>query len=76
MCTYVHLDLSFSSVGTAAVAGGLTTEDTMGFQAAADVLHALVAGGFEAITTEIVLRWVGLGLQEYAANHKGKTSGN
>ena len=44
------LDLSFSSVSSAAVARGLTAEDTMKRQAAADVLRALVAGGFEAIT--------------------------
>ena len=40
---YVHLDLSFSSVDSAAVVGDLTTEDTMGFRAAADVLRALRA---------------------------------
>ena len=49
------LDLSFSSVSSAAVAGALTAEGNMGSQAAADALRALVAGGFEAITAEIVL---------------------
>ena len=69
---YVRLDLSFASASSAAVAGGLTAEGTTRRQAAADVLRALVASGFEAITTEIVLRWVGLGLQEYSANPRGE----
>ena len=69
---YVRLDLSVASASSAVVAGGLTAEGTTRRQAAADVLRALVASGFEAITTEIVLRWVGLGLQEYSANPRGE----
>lgn len=45
--------------------GGLTAEGTTRRQAAADVLRALVASGFEAETTEVVLAFVGNGLEEY-----------
>ena len=53
---YVRLNLSFASARSAAVAGGLTTEGTTRCQAATDVPRSSVASGFEAITTEIVLR--------------------
>lgn len=69
---YVRLDLSFASASAAASSGGLTAEGTTRRQAAADVLRALVASGFEADTTSIVLGWVNRGLEEYAANPTGE----
>ncbi|KAL5498046.1 CSE1_1 [Sanghuangporus vaninii] len=71
---YVRLDLTFASASSAAIAGGLTAEGTTRRQAAADVLRALVASGYEAVTTEIVLRWIGLGLHEYASDLRGEDS--
>ncbi|KAL5508780.1 hypothetical protein ACEPAG_4759 [Sanghuangporus baumii] len=71
---YVRLDLSFASASSAAIAGGLTAEGTTRCQAAADVLRALVASGYETVTTEIVLRWIGLGLHEYASDPRGEDS--
>lgn len=65
---YVRLDLSFAGASAAASSGGLTAEGTTRRQAAADVLRALVASGFEVSTTEIVLSLVNRGLEEYMAN--------
>lgn len=69
---YVRLDLTFASASSATVAGGLTAEGTTRRQAAADVLRSLVSSGFEAVTTEIVLGWVGKGLQAYASDPHGE----
>ncbi|KAH8112452.1 Cse1-domain-containing protein [Phellopilus nigrolimitatus] len=69
---YVRVDLSFASASAASSTGGLTAEGTTRRQAAADVLRALVASGFESDTTEVVLGWVGRGLQAYAADPKGE----
>ena len=69
---YVRLDLTFASASSATVAGGLTAEGTTRRQAAADVLRALVSSGFEAVATEIVLGWVGKGLQTYVSNPTGE----
>jgi exportin-2 (importin alpha re-exporter) len=71
---YVRLDLSFASAGAGTVSGGLTAEGTTRRQAAADVLRALVSSGFEADTTEVVLGWVGQGLQAYASNLQGENT--
>ena len=69
---YAHLDLRLPVRGQLPLRGLLTAEGTTRRKAAVDVLRALVASGFEAITTEIVLRWVTLGLREYAANPRGE----
>ena len=53
---YVRLDMSLSAAGTDAATRR---------QSAADVLQALVAGGAEADTTEIVGAWIQTGLAEY-----------
>jgi len=53
---YVRLDMSLSAAGTDAATRR---------QSAADVLQALVAGGAETETTEIVGAWVRTGLAEY-----------
>lgn len=50
---YVHLDLSFASMSSATMAGGLTAEGTMYHQAATD--------RFKNATTEVALKWVGSG---------------
>ncbi|KAL5501264.1 CSE1_5 [Sanghuangporus vaninii] len=52
----------------------LTAEGTTRHQAAADVLRALVASGYVAVTTENAVRWIGLGLQEYASDPRGEDS--
>ncbi|KAI5122027.1 hypothetical protein M0805_008018 [Coniferiporia weirii] len=71
---YVRLDLSFASASAAVGSGGLTAEGTTRRQAAADVLRALVASGFEADTTEVVLGWVGRGLQAYTSDPRGENT--
>ncbi|KAL5526248.1 hypothetical protein ACEPAF_7970 [Sanghuangporus sanghuang] len=44
------------------------------YPAAADVLSVLVASGYEVVTTEIVLGWIGLNLQENASDPRGEDS--
>ncbi|KAL5512099.1 hypothetical protein ACEPAG_3620 [Sanghuangporus baumii] len=53
---YVRLDLSFASASSAAIADSPTAEGTTLRQTAADVLRVLVANGYAAVTTDIVLR--------------------
>ena len=69
---YVRLDLSFASASSAGVAGVRLLKAPRGARLLR-TFCALVASGFEAITTEIVLRCVGLGLQEYTANPREDT---
>lgn len=56
---FIRLDLSLSATGT-----DLATRR----HAAADVLQALVASGYEADTTEIVGKWINTGLETYNSN--------
>lgn len=71
---YVRIDLTFASASAGSVSGGLTAEGTTRRQAAADVLRALISSGFEADTTEIVLGWIGRGLQTYADNPRAENT--
>ncbi|KAL5512098.1 hypothetical protein ACEPAG_3619 [Sanghuangporus baumii] len=71
---YVHLDLTFASASSAAIADSPTAEGTTWRQAIADVLRALVTSGYAAVTTEIVLQWIGKGLQEYVCDLRGEDS--
>jgi exportin-2 (importin alpha re-exporter) len=66
---FIRLDLALSSTGT-----DLGTRR----HAAADVLQALVGGGYETETTELVGNWINTGLSQYQAdkgqNWKSKDS--
>ena len=66
---FIRLDLALSSTGT-----DLGTRR----HAAADVLQALVGGGYETETTELVGNWINNGLNQYQAdkaqNWKAKDS--
>lgn len=59
------MDLSIPSAGAI---GGTSSEAVTRRQAAADVLKALVAGGLEGETTEIVGSLIQKGLETYASN--------
>ncbi|KAH8109371.1 hypothetical protein DFH11DRAFT_1548335 [Phellopilus nigrolimitatus] len=65
-----HRPVVLASASAASSTGGLTAFGTIRRQAATDVLRALVASGFEADTTEVVLGRFGRGLQAYAADPK------
>ncbi|TFK20990.1 importin alpha re-exporter [Coprinopsis marcescibilis] len=56
---FIRLDLALSATGT-----DLSTRR----HAAADVLQALVGGGYETETTEIVGNWINTGLAQYQSN--------
>jgi exportin-2 (importin alpha re-exporter) len=62
---FIRLDLSIPSAGTV---GGTSGEAVTRRQAAADVLKALVAGGLEGETTEVVGSLIQKGLETYTSN--------
>ncbi|KAG8776418.1 importin-alpha export receptor [Serendipita sp. 397] len=62
---FIRLDLALPSSAVASSGGG---DATTRRQAAAEVIRSLVSNGYEVQATEIVSKWVNLGLQEYAKN--------
>ncbi|KAG8818027.1 importin-alpha export receptor [Serendipita sp. 399] len=62
---FIRLDLSLPSSSVYSSSGG---DSSTRRQAAAEVIRSLVSNGYEAQATEIVSKWVNLGLQEYAKN--------
>ncbi|KAL0569494.1 importin-alpha export receptor [Marasmius crinis-equi] len=70
---YIRLDLSLGSTGGM----GVSNDGVTRRQAAADVIKALVGTGGgegEKITTEVVGKWIGNGLEEYSRTGKDKDS--
>lgn len=61
------MDLSVPSTSTSTI-GGTGSEAVTRRQAAADVLKALVAGGLEEETTEVVGSLIQKGLETYSSN--------
>lgn len=61
---YIRLDLALPSSTSSVGSHDVVTRR----QAAADVVRALVASGFEDKCTEVVSLWIGKGLQEYTNN--------
>ena len=64
---FIRLDLSIPSTSAGTI-GGASSEGVTRRQAAADVLKALVAGGLEEETTEIVGSLIQKGLETYSSN--------
>lgn len=64
---FIRLDLSIPSTSAGTI-GGTSSEAVTRRQAAADVLKALVAGGLEEETTEVVGSLIQKGLETYSSN--------
>ena len=64
---FIRLDLSIPSTSAATI-GGTSSEAVTRRQAAADVLRALVVGGLEEETTEVVGSLIQKGLETYSSN--------
>ena len=64
---FIRLDLSVPSTSAGTI-GGTNSEAVTRRQAAADVLKALVAGGLEEETTEVVGSLIQKGLETYSSN--------
>jgi len=64
---FIRLDLSVPSTSASTI-GGTSSEAVTRRQAAADVLKALVAGGLEEETTEVVGSLIQKGLETYSSN--------
>ena len=64
---YIRLDLALPTSSSSLGSQDVVTRR----QAAADVVRALVASGFETETTEVAGLWIGEGLREYG-NNKSK----
>ncbi|KAF9259931.1 Cse1-domain-containing protein [Marasmius fiardii PR-910] len=71
---YIRLDLSLGGVGGSAGGMGVSNDGVTRRQAAADLIKALVSTGDgegEKITTGVVGKWIGKGLEDYKSAGKG-----
>ncbi|KAG7096402.1 hypothetical protein E1B28_003845 [Marasmius oreades] len=74
---FIRLDLSLGVVGGGAAGMGVSNDGVTRRQAAADVVKALVGTGDgegEKITTEVVGKWIGKGLDGYKTAGQGQDS--